>query len=174
MGEVGENDKKGWYGLLKLLCSQMPRGKSSAGPLAVISSIVGKLQHYLHAQPVGKGRPSEVFDFLIYSKERTQPSKLAALAQDTERRGLGLRWFGRVAETRPVWFKQINKTNQTNRLNKKLGLAACGSTASASSIGWAVAETGEADGDGSPFFRRAADGNRAAMFFDDFLDRGET
>ena len=36
-----------------------------------------------------------------------------------------------------------------------------------------MAETGEADGDGGPFAGRAADGNRAAMFFDDLLDRGE-
>ena len=37
-----------------------------------------------------------------------------------------------------------------------------------------MAETGEADGHGGPFFRRTADGDRAAMFFDDLLDRGET
>ena len=37
-----------------------------------------------------------------------------------------------------------------------------------------MAETGEADGDGGPFTRRAADGNRAAMFFDDLFDRGKT
>ena len=37
-----------------------------------------------------------------------------------------------------------------------------------------MAKTGEADGDGGPFARGAADGNRAAMFFDNLLDRGET
>lgn len=37
-----------------------------------------------------------------------------------------------------------------------------------------MAESGKANGDGGPFFRRAAYGNGAAMFFDDLLDRGET
>ena len=54
------------------------------------------------------------------------------------------------------------------------GLAAYGWTASTSAIGWTMAETGEADGDGGPFTRCAADGNRAAMFLNDLLDRGET
>ena len=37
-----------------------------------------------------------------------------------------------------------------------------------------MAEAGETDGDGGSFARRAPDGNRAAMFFDDLLDRGKT
>ena len=36
-----------------------------------------------------------------------------------------------------------------------------------------MAETGEADGDGGSFAWRAANGDRAAMFFNDLLDRGE-
>jgi hypothetical protein len=44
--------------------------------------------------------------------------------------------------------------------NGMSGLAACGWTAPpASAIGRTRAETGEADGDGGPFARRAADGN---------------
>ena len=54
-----------------------------------------------------------------------------------------------------------------------LGRAACGRSASSSSVGRAAAETWEADGDGGAFARRAADGNGAAMFFDDLLDCGE-
>jgi hypothetical protein len=57
----------------------------------------------------------------------------------------------------------------------KSGVAACGrSAAAAAAIGWSVTETGEADGDGGAFARGAADGNRAAMFFDDLFDRGKT
>ena len=79
----------------------------------------------------------------------------------------GMTWF--------VWFNQINKTNQTNQFDGILGRAACWwSSAPASAIGGPSVETGEADGDGGPFARRAADGNRAAMFLDDLLDRGET
>ena len=37
-----------------------------------------------------------------------------------------------------------------------------------------MAEAGETDGDGGTFAGRAPDGNRAAMFFDDLLDRGKT
>jgi len=44
----------------------------------------------------------------------------------------------------------------------------------ASTIGRTVAETGEADGGGGAFAGRAADGDGAAMFFDDLLDRSET
>ena len=41
-----------------------------------------------------------------------------------------------------------------------LGRAACRRPAAAPpTIGWTVAETGEADGDGGAFSRRAADGN---------------
>ena len=43
--------------------------------------------------------------------------------------------------------------------------------ATAPTIGRTVAaETGETDGDGGTFASRAADGNRATMFLDDFLD----
>src|SRR5512144_2059374 len=37
-----------------------------------------------------------------------------------------------------------------------------------------MAEAGETDGDGGSFTGRAPDGNRAAVFFDDLLDRGKT
>lgn len=42
--------------------------------------------------------------------------------------------------------------------------------APAPTIGRAMAESWEADRDGRSFAGRAADGNRAAMFFDDLLD----
>ncbi|MEK7350409.1 MAG: hypothetical protein AAB177_06005, partial [Nitrospirota bacterium] len=67
--------------------------------------------------------------------------------------------LSRVAQARPVWFNQINKTNQTNQLDGILSLAACGRpAAAASAIGRTGAETGEADGDGGSFAWRAADG----------------
>src|SRR2546421_7592447 len=82
----------------------------------------------------------------------------------------------RTSGTSPVYLVQpINKTNQTNQLDGMLDLAAGGRTAApASAIGRTRAETGEAYGDGGPFARGTADGNRAAMFFDDLLDCGET
>src|ERR1043165_5599811 len=60
------------------------------------------------------------------------------------------------------------------RGRKRSALAAGGGGASASAIGWTMAKTGEADGDGGAFAGRAADGNRTAMFFDDLFDRGKT
>lgn len=70
---------------------------------------------------------------------------------------------------------QIDRTDQIDQMNGMSGRAACWWTAApAPAIGRPSVETGEADGDGGPFARRAADGNRTAMFFDDLLDRGET
>ena len=55
------------------------------------------------------------------------------------------------------------------------GVAARGWPAAASAaIGWYMTETGEADGDGGSFARGVADGNRAAMVFDDLFDGGKT
>ena len=73
----------------------------------------------------------------------------------------------------PIGIVSIRRNRVWTRNGTSALAAGWWTAAAASTIGRTMAETGEADGDGGPFAGRAADGNRAAMFFDDLLDRGE-